>query len=198
MITTGKFVYFNYTQYEEQDGRSYGFAKSPDHERQIFLGTFFHVFPMISENKVIMGRERNPEPLDVETPLEGRNVVIVTRELKKGLGGNWCFAEEWEMMEDRNKIEQERQRAAEEETRRIEAATEEALRQLRAEKEKKLTENPGTIEEALSRGWVMVEGGNGRQRILERSFPNETKSRRITRHLPSSSKLTKSRLVRAY
>ena len=185
MITTGKFVYFNYRQYKEQDGCSYGFAESPDHKRQIFLGTFYHVFPEICDDQVKMSREQNPEPLDIETPLEEREVIIDTRELKQGLGGNWCFVEEWQMMEDRHKIEQERRRAKEEAARKIEATTKEALRQFQAKKDKERTEKPATIDEALARDWVVVKGGNGRQRILERQFPGEAKPRRITRHLPS-------------
>lgn len=89
----------------------------------------------------------------------------------------------------------QRQEAA----RREEAAAEEGRRQSQAEAERRRTENPSTIEVAIAHGWQIVDGGNGRQRILERPFPDEAKPRRITRHLPPGS-LTKSpaqlRLVR--
>ncbi len=155
MFTTGKFVYFNYTQYAERDGFSYGFAKSSDLERQIFLGTNFRVFPEISGDEVVMGRERNYDPIDTGTPLEGRDVRIETRELKKGIGGYWCFMEEWAMMEDRLKIEQERRRTIEEESR----------RQVE-EYHKRVAENPKTIEEALAHGWA-EKTRNGRQVFLK-------------------------------
>ncbi|MEK7209105.1 MAG: hypothetical protein AAB677_02505 [Patescibacteria group bacterium] len=72
------------------------------------------------------------------------------------------------------------------------ACEEELAHNLRiAEEERRLVAferaaaNPRTVDEALEFGWVVVPGGNGRQRILERQFAGEPRPRRITRHLPS-------------
>ncbi len=53
-----------------------------------------------------------------------------------------------------------------------------------AARELELTKNPPTYDEAIARGWRVVPGGNGRQRILEHEFDGKTK--RITKHLPPS------------
>ena len=159
-------------------------AKDKD-KKPIFFGNFkgrsvlfhsgFYRSPFASDGEVLamdLDFENGPENVKLDT--------FVHAVCENGPRGpraiRWCTLKNFSA----GVIECDQQR---ETAQRISEIVEEALRQFQAKRDKERTENPANIDEALAHGWVIVEGGNGRQRILERQFSGEPRPRRITRHL---------------
>ena len=108
----------------------------------------------------------------------------------------WCLQTEFELCEQKIKEVQERIEAKRAWCEEVERRAAELVRQDAERREAELTANPRNYDEAISRGWTVVEGkGNGSQRVLENKqlFPDslEAKRHRITKHLERPTVATK-------